>query len=353
MQGQGEAAIDDGAGVRESRVGREGRDGLDAVKGVAEDPGRDARLREGGDDLVAWRRLSGEDDAEGLLVAGGALGPGLGPEGQIGEGLAVARAEGAAPAHDRVEAVQLAEADGRGDLGHAVVAGGFGEGAWGALAVVAKDAQALGEAGIVRDHQAAFAGGDHLARMEAEAGHGAEGPGGLSVDGGADGAGRVLDDGEVAEGGGDGGVARRGAELVDDDRRPGLFAAGGREGFGSAVPLGGVDVDQDRCGAPSPDGVGGAGPGEVGDQHLVAGPDGEGLEGELEGRGAAGDGHSVGPARALGEGRLEGLDPRALDEHPAGQHLGDGGGFFGAEGRTGEGDHRRENTAILMGGLWG
>ena len=74
------------------------------------------------------------------------------------------------------------------------------------------------------------------------------------------------------------------------------------------VDVGGVGqtVDEDGRGAAVAHGLGGGDEGVDGNDHLVAGPDADGLQGQAHGIGARTDAGAVARAAVLGERRLEG-----------------------------------------------
>lgn len=67
-----------------------------------------------------------------------------------------------------VEAGHLHDAEGGGDVAHAVVERRFDEFARGALAVVSQRSETICEAAIVREAHAALAGGEDLSGVEAQ-----------------------------------------------------------------------------------------------------------------------------------------------------------------------------------------
>ena len=91
-----------------------------------------------------------------------------------------------------------------------------------------------------------------------------------------------------------------------------------------------VDVGEDGRGAGERNDVRGRGKRVGGDDHLVAGPDPKGEDGEVEGGGARRDRDGVLDLARGGEARLELGDLVAHRQHPALQHLGDRGRLAGA-----------------------
>ncbi len=90
---------------------------------------------------------------------------------------------------------------------------------------------------------------------------------------------------------------------------------------GSMLKVAGIDVDEHRHGAAVADGVGGGDEGVADGDHLVAGPDADGQQRQMQRGGAVGHGAGVRRADRGGELRLEGRDLRALGD-PAGQNGG-------------------------------
>src|SRR5690606_19174967 len=228
-----------------------------------------------------------------------------------------------------------------GEVGEAVVARRHGEDAGRGLAVVAERAELGRERVVVGEAGAALAGGDDLARVEAEAGDVAEAAARHELAAAPEGAGRVLDHDEPVEGLPELHLAHREAELVDDDRRLGARRALLAEVRGAGVPLLGVDVDEPHLEAERARGVRGARPGERRDEDLAPRLEPQGAEGELERGGAVRDADRVSPSGALREGALEGLHLGALNEPSAPEHARgplDGGLV---DHRAAEGDHRR------------
>ena len=163
----------------------------------------------------------------------------------------------------------------------------------------------------------------------------------------ADGAGGVLDH-RQAVGAGDrhqrGEVAGH-ADLVDGEDRLGPRGDRGRDGGDVDVVAAVLDVDEDRHAAALADGVRRGDEGVADRHHLVARPDADGEEREVQRGGAVRDGAGVGGADVGGELGLEGGDLRPLGE-PAGEDDGGGGlGLLGAEDGLGDRDHERASRA--------
>ena len=151
----------------------------------------------------AWScvaRFAAGEDADGVLVPD-VFAPGelaRGDDGlDAGEEFVEARGVGAALFVAGVELLELEVAEGGGGFRHAVVpAELFGDVAL-ALALGAEHAGAIGDGVVARGEHAAFAGGEVLGGVEAEAA-GAERAGVLAVEGRADGLRGVLDEGDAA-----------------------------------------------------------------------------------------------------------------------------------------------------------
>ena len=139
--------------------------------------------------------------------------------------------------------------------GAGAVAGGVGD----AHAVLAQQAQPLGVVGVVGGDHAAFARGDDLARVEAEAGHFAVAADRPALVAAADGAGGVLDDVHAVPRGQRREAVHVGghADLMHDAGSPcvrGVMAAS--TAAGSRLYVSRIDVREDRRRAGVADGVG-------------------------------------------------------------------------------------------------
>ncbi len=104
---------------------------------------------------------------------------------------------------------------------------------------------------------------------------------------------------------------------VDHDDRFGSLARDGRfEQRGVEIPRRGLGVDEDRGRALVDDGVGRGGEGEAGADDLVATPDAEQLEREVNGGGATRERRGVWHLHPGREFALEGVDVRAEGRDP-------------------------------------
>ena len=187
------------------------------------------------------------------------------------------------------------------------------------MRVLAQRAQARGHGRVVDGDHAALAGGDHLARVEREAGQRAERADRAALVGApmAQAASSTSASPWRSASGDEGVHVGRQAELVHRHDR--LRALGDRAlGRGGVEVVGQrVDVGEDRRRAALPDRVGRGDERQRRHDDLVAGADAGDVEREVQRGGAVGRRHGVGRADALGEGRLELGDPRALGD-PAG-----------------------------------
>ena len=194
------------------------------------------------------------------------------------------------------------------------------------LRVVAQGADALGEDRVVGGHRAAFAGrAEVLAGVEPEAAEASHRAGAAAAVVGAVRLRRVFDDRDaVAVGDREDGVHRR-RLAVEMDRQDRLGARRDRRLESSRVegapPQ--VDVDEDRPRADVADRPGGGDEGHRHRDHLVAGTDVEGVEGEVERARAAVDGDRVRAAAVRREVAFEALDPGAEDEGRVVEHAGE------------------------------
>ena len=156
----------------------------------------------------------------------------------------------------------------------------------------------------------------------------------------ADRAGRVLDHRQAVSPGDveDGRQVARQADLVHGQDRPGPRRDRPLDQGGVDVVGPRVDVHEHRAGAAVADGVGGGDERVADRDHLVAGPDAEGEQGQVQRRRAARDGAGVRRADVRGELLLEGRDLRPLrdpagEDRPAGRR-----GLLLAQARAGDRD---------------
>ena len=211
--------------------------------------------------------------------------------------------------------------------------------------MLAKQAELAVERRVAGREHPAVARGDHLSGVEREAGHRSVRPADrlpavAGADLAADGAGRVFDDGQAVTLGhrNDGGHVTGQADLMDRHNGLGPRRDGFPETGGVDVVCPRVDVHEHRRCPTIANRVGGRDKGVADRDHLIAGADAENVQGQMQRRGAAGDGTGVGGADVGGELRLEGGDLRPLRD-PPGQD-----GFAGrrrlglAERRLGDGD---------------
>ena len=250
-------------------------------------------------------------EALGVEGTGGdAVGDAVGERGQLG------------PTEGRE---QVAEPVVEPDLGVLVVGGGL-------AGLRRQVAVTGGQLGVVDGEGAPAGRRDQLVAVEAEHADVGQRPGRAAPEAAPDRLGRVLDDedAELAAGGDEDVVVRALAVEVDGhDRfrqRPGPLASAQlvEDEVDVEAPRGRVGVDEDGVGAGVGDGVGGGGERERGDEHVVAGTDAGGVQGEVEGGGAAGQADGVAGAAHRGQLGLEGVEVRPDGRDPArvdgGQH---------------------------------
>ncbi len=339
-KGEGDLAVDEVfgegeifgavAGERAGGVGAEGiRRGVvgDAVlEGVAAVVGVGAGAR------AAVDAVGGEGGAGGIGLGGGgdggvefeapvAGGIGLGapsPVGEISGGGEDLIAEGADVGAGGVEAAELSEGDGGGELAHAGVAAVEGHGLLGRGdglvdgAVLAEIGAAYGafvSAEVAGGDEAAFAGGHGFVVLKTEDGGVAPVAKAASAVGGAGGFGDVFKHVEAAPVGVVDDRVEVGGDALEVDDEHGAGARGGEAGnLGGIEAEGAVDLGEDGAGADAHDGGEAGQPAPGGHDDLVAGTDAPGGEHEFEGSGAAGDSEGVGDAEPGGEFALEGGD---------------------------------------------
>lgn len=157
--------------------------------------------------------------------------------------------------------------------------------------------------------------------MEAQAADRAEGPAGPARQSRAEGAGGVLDD-RHTERLSDRFYLGRHTKLVNRDRCARLRGAARGKISSRSVPGGRIDVDERRCRARHPHGVGRAGPGQCRNQHFIARGDLENCERQLERARAARGGDAMPPLAEVGDPALEFANTLALHEHARGEHFG-------------------------------
>ncbi len=263
--------------------------------------------------------------------------------GHAGQGGEIAPGAAQPPFLELRGPLELGQAEGGVDVGHVVLeAGGddivFPAGLRRSVAVPDRAVDAVephrpgpgGERGVVRRQHAAFAGGDGLVGVEAEAGRVAEAADHPAGAPGREGVGRVLDDADAVTAADledprpAAGRLHRGrlpAKVNDHQRFDVRVPADGRLddlGRQQAGPV--LDIQEDGVGAEIANDLGRGGEGHGRDKDPVAGLDPGGLEGQMEGRRAGVDGDRVlGPDRR-GEAPLEldglgpGRQPAALED---------------------------------------
>jgi hypothetical protein len=184
------------------------------------------------------------------------------------------------------------------------------------------------QGGLIRDHQPAFAGDEVLGGVKAEGGHVAHRPGVGPVVGRLDGVGAVLDQGEAVPGGDLPDQAHLAglAGVVDDHHR--LGARGDGVGDRRRVDVAGerVDVDEDGGRPDVDDDVGRGHEGHRRGDHLVARPDAQGVQGEVQTGRAGVEGDGIRDPQVVCHQALEPLRARtgAQPARPQGRyHFGD------------------------------
>ena len=193
-----------------------------------------------------------------------------------------------------------------------------------AAAVVAQDADLLGDGVVVGGDQAAVAeAAEVLAREEAVGAGIADAAGHASAVGGAEGLGAVLDDLQTVFLGDRADLVHVGrlAEQVHRQDRARAPGYGGADGLRVDVEAAGQDVHEHRDGAAVADGLGGGDEGEGGGDDLVALADAGGAQGQVQGIGTGGAAEGVTHAKVVGGFLLEGLHIGAEDVAGIGQRL--------------------------------
>ena len=144
------------------------------------------------------------------------------------------------------------------------------------------------------------------------------------------GLGGVLDHGQPVPAGDVADPVHRGGMAVEVHRHDRRGARGDRRLDGGRVEaeVVGLDVGEDRAGAGERHRVRRGGEAERRDDDLVARPDAEREQRELQGAGARVHRHARAVLDVLGELGLERGDLGALREHPGREHAFDGGAFL-------------------------
>ena len=214
----------------------------------------------------------------------------------------------------------------------------------GVAALVTEADAEVGQARVVGHDHAALPRRHLLVWVESKRGSPGEGTGQPAFVRGADDLAGILDDRD-SMGVGDGHDAvhrHRPAEDVDRQEQPRPLGDGRRHTLGVHVPCRLVDVDKDGRGALEQRAVGRGDKRKRRGDHLVARPEAEGLDQEVQGAGAGVDGHAALKAHVIGERPLElaqlraqaqvrrledrdhGVDIRLRDVGPSQRHT-----FFG------------------------
>jgi len=205
--------------------------------------------------------------------------------------------DAAAVFEEFVEAAELGDAEGGVDFAEAVVVAEalVGEPGLAFAALVSEGAAGLGEAFIVGDDHAAFAGGDLFIGVEAEDASAAEGADHAFAGASAEAFAGIFDEddlvflGELFEFGDAAGVA----EDFDADDGLGFGGEGGGEFIEVDVEGFRVDIDEDGFSSDVEDAVGGGDEGEGGGDDFVVGADAGGDHSAVEACGAGGDADGV------------------------------------------------------------
>ncbi len=259
---------------------------------------------------------------------------------QVGERRVVARRDRLATGGIALELVELAEPDRGRQIGQPEVVAERLVVVALTHALVAIEPEPVGQAVVVGRDQAAFAGRHVLRAVQAERAV-SEAPHPPTTEGRPVGLAGILDD-RQAVALGDGGDRRhvgRQAEQVDR-------ADGPRSGRDRGLDPARVDqvrvafdVDEDRRRAGRQDRADGRVERMADRDDLVARPEAEALEDAHQRHGPVADRDRVLDADERGEPLLELGDAAPAGEHPALQHLGDGGDLLGADVRPGDRDH--------------
>jgi hypothetical protein len=126
---------------------------------------------------------------------------------------------------------------------------------------------------------------------------------------------------------------------VNHQDRAGAVRYDGFDELRVHVERGRLDIDKHRHATAIADRVGRRYERMADGDHLVAGPDADSAQGEVEGRGAVGDCRRVWSANEVGELTLERRDLWALRDPATHQRPPDGLRLFLAGDRFGDGDH--------------
>ena len=253
--------------------------------------------------------------------------------GNASQQLAVRRRQRAAPLDDRGQTRELFTADRRLNVGHPVVEGlhriflehdlgrSVTDGIWHGHAVLPQEAERRIQRRAARRQHATVARGQQLARVEREAGDVAVRPAHtlpspVPQQLAADRAGRILDHRHAAA------LCDRQdrrelawhAELVDDEDRPGPLRHRRFDERGIDVERVRGDIDEHRRRTAAADGVRRRDERMTDGDHLVAGPDAEGQQSEVQCGRAARHRARVRRADGRGELALEGGDLRTLGD---------------------------------------
>jgi len=197
----------------------------------------------------------------------------------------------------------------------------------GGYAMVAETAREVGETRLIREHHAALARGDGFDGMKAEDIDVGERSGPGLAQGRAQGMAAVGQGGQ-AVGLGQGAQRRpiaRLAGIVHAGQDPGAWRKGGSGAVRVEKQGVRIDVREDRNAPAVQHGVGRGRKGDGGDDHFVARPDAQGLEGGVQGRSAVRHGDGVGGAAFFGHGVFETLHHGATGQPVRGQNREDGG----------------------------
>jgi len=234
-----------------------------------------------------------------------------------------------------------------GVVGVAVCRAGAGDGA----ALVAHAAAEFGDATVIGDDHASFAGGDLLVGIEAKDTGGAEGAGSAAVEGGAEGFAAIFDEGDAVTIGDAfvgihvGGVAEGG----DSDDGLGAWGDGGFELGGVHVEGDGVDIDKDGSGTDHEDAVAAGDEGVGSGDDFVAGADAEGGHEEVKAAGATVDSDAEAASDAACDEGFELFDHGADGEATGAEGLQDQGLFEVGDVGLGEGDGREGGHTAFIG----
>ncbi len=258
------------------------------------------------------------------------------------EAVDVEMGDAAAVFEEFVESVHLSDADGGIDFAEAVVvAESFvREPGHSFAALVSECTAGGGEAFVVGEDHAAFAGGDLFIGVESEDAGAPEGADGAFAGASAEAFAGVFDEdefvflGELFDFDHSAGVA----EGFDGDDGLGIWGEGGFE-FGEVdIEVFGVDIDEDGFSADVEDAIGGGDEGEGGGDDFVAGLDAGGDHGAMEAGGAGGDADGVLASDAFCAEGFEFLDFGADGEGWGGEDVDDGVDFASGDVGLGEGD---------------